>query len=94
MTRVSAFLLCVGMLVGCSGGGVPQGGTVIGPAGGTVTGPGGASVAIPPGALLTEVTIAIEQTTSSAPAVDGKLVVVGVDRNGSTWNLGLVRIVP
>ena len=89
MKRIYSIFFFALVLVACSSGGGGEAGSgashsggVIGPAGGTVTGPGGASVVIPPGALTTDTTIAIEQTTTGAPALPA-----GFTSFGATYSL-------
>ena len=90
------------LLAGCGGGGdgaIPGVvGTVVGPAGGTVAGAGGAVLVIPAGALASDVTIAIEQSATNAPAVPGRLTTVGstfaLTPHGTTFNVPVTLTLP
>jgi len=102
-------VLATGLLValaGCGGGSGEEAdaaaeaaeGAVVGPAGGTVTGPNGVTVVVPAGALASNVTIAVTQTSASAPALPGTLTGLGpmfaLTPHGTTFALPVTITLP
>jgi hypothetical protein len=99
LIRALLIAACAGLMGGCGGGdNPPPPQPVVGAAGGTVAGPNGAQVVVPAGALAANTAIAVDQSSSGAPALPAGVNALGsmfaFTPHGTTFAVPVTITVP